>query len=109
METPPHFHAVARLIRPCTKLISSIVHRLIEPLRKEVLEILSDVPRVLAPTHVDVLEVLLRDRTVALLGLLEEFTPATGRLTKVINDLALPESERAHVTFKCLQTLGALP
>ena len=66
-----------------------MVHRPIGPLNQEVLEILSDGPRVLAPTHVDVLEVLLRDQTVALLGLLEELAPATGRLTKVIIYLIL--------------------
>ena len=108
VETPSHLQSVARLIWPSTKLISSIVHRLVKELGQEVPEIFCDGPRALAPTHVDIKEVLLHDRTFALLGLLEEFAPARCRLTKMVDDFALPTFERRHVTFKQFQALGAL-
>ena len=44
----------------------------------------------------------------SLLGLLEEFTPARGRLTNMVDDHALATNERRHATFQHFQAPGAL-
>ena len=56
----------------------------------------------------DVLQILIGDGAVALLGLLEDLSPTAYVLAQVVDNLVLPELEGTNVALEDFQSIGAL-